>query len=210
MRLWLRWTLRKQVQEYVKFTRRIPITQDFFPSADEQKLYDEVSEYLRRGELMALPKSQRQLITLVLRKLLASSTFAISGTLRHLAVRLQKELDGDQDTGEASDSAADFEALDELVDEWDADGEPPPEDQADPSEVRNRKIKSEIRELRGFVKLAEGIQRNLSVLYALTSPDPGVSLDGEIPPYSASPRTPHPHECRAPNLRAHRSPYPTT
>jgi superfamily II DNA or RNA helicase len=153
-------TLRKQVQEYVKFTRRIPITQDFFPSADEQKLYDEVSEYLRRGELMALPKSQRQLITLVLRKLLASSTFAISGTLRHLAVRLQKELDGDQDIGEAADSAADFEALDELVDEWDADGEPPPEDHVDPSEVRNRKIKSEIRELRGFVKLAEGIQRN--------------------------------------------------
>ena len=155
-------TLRKQVQEYVRFTRRIPITQDFFPSADEQKLYDDVSEYLRRGELMALPASQRQLITLVLRKLLASSTFAISGTLRNLATRLQKELTGGQDTGEATDSAADFEAIDELVDEWEGelDGEPPPEAQTDPMEVRNRKIKTEIRDLRDFVKLAEGIHRN--------------------------------------------------
>ena len=33
--------------EYVSYTNRVPITQEFWPSEDEQKLYDMVSEYLR-------------------------------------------------------------------------------------------------------------------------------------------------------------------
>ena len=38
---------------------------------------------------MRLPSSQRQLMTLICRKLLASSTYAISGTLDALANRLE-------------------------------------------------------------------------------------------------------------------------
>ncbi len=155
-------TLRKQVSEYVQFTRRIPITQDFFPSPDEQRLYDNVSEYLRRDELMALPVSQRQLITLVLRKLLASSTFAISGTLRNLSARLQLELEGEEVQAEAAEAADDFDGLDELADEWengsDAGADPAPD--ADPADERTTKIKGEIRDLQEFVQLAESIHRN--------------------------------------------------
>ena len=82
-------TLRKQVVEYIPFTRRVPITQDFLPSDAEQELYEAISEYLQREQLFALPASQRTLITLVLRKLLASSTFAIADTLERLASRLE-------------------------------------------------------------------------------------------------------------------------
>ena len=82
-------TLRKQVVEYISFTRRIPITQDFLPSDAEHELYEAISDYLRRDQLIALPASQRTLITLVLRKLLASSTFAIAATLERLAMRLE-------------------------------------------------------------------------------------------------------------------------
>ena len=39
---------------------------------DEQKLYDLVSDYLQRPTLYALPAGQRQLMTLILRKLLAA------------------------------------------------------------------------------------------------------------------------------------------
>jgi hypothetical protein len=67
------------VTEYVRFTNRLPITADFTPTPAEQQLYDQVSDYLQRPELIALPTGQRKLITLVLRKLLASSTFAIAG-----------------------------------------------------------------------------------------------------------------------------------
>src|ERR1035437_2491343 len=66
-------TLRRQVYEYVKYTERKAITQQFSPSDEEQRLYDLVSDYLQNEKLYALPPSQRQLMTLILRKLLASS-----------------------------------------------------------------------------------------------------------------------------------------
>ena len=47
-------TLRRQVVEYVSYTNRVPITQEFWPSEEEQKLYDLVSDYLQRPELKAL------------------------------------------------------------------------------------------------------------------------------------------------------------
>jgi adenine-specific DNA-methyltransferase len=107
-------TLRSQVQEYIRFTRRVPLTQEFTPTDEEQRLYEGVSEYLSREKLLALPNSQRALITLVLRKLLASSTFAIAGTLRSLVQRLEG-----QQTSRMDDllPVEDYEALDELADE---------------------------------------------------------------------------------------------
>jgi hypothetical protein len=86
-------TLRRQVEAYVKYTKRIPLLREFVPGPDEARLYDLVSGYLRRQGLYALPNSQRQLITLVLRKLLASSTFAIAGALDSLIRRLKKTLE---------------------------------------------------------------------------------------------------------------------
>ncbi len=85
-------TLRRQVIEYIRYTNRIPLTEDFYPTDDELDLYDMVTEYLQREQLYALPNSQRQLITLILKKLLASSTFAIAGALKALSNRLKKLL----------------------------------------------------------------------------------------------------------------------
>jgi len=67
-------TLRKQVTEYVRYTNRIAILQSYTPTTDEENLYNFVSEYLREEKLYALPQRQRTLITMVLRKLLASSS----------------------------------------------------------------------------------------------------------------------------------------
>ncbi|HND32038.1 MAG TPA: DEAD/DEAH box helicase, partial [Myxococcota bacterium] len=111
-------TLRRQVLEHVRFTRRIPITQEFRPTDHEQALYDRVSEYLRRPTLLALPNSQRTLMTMVLRKLLASSSFAIGATLSALIGRL-RNVEADL----AATVARDFEGLDELVDELDGEEE---------------------------------------------------------------------------------------
>ena len=69
-------------------------------------------------ELYALPNSQRQLITLVLRKLLASSTFAIAGALETLIKRLGQTLDEKAATTDLADELdQDYEALNELADE---------------------------------------------------------------------------------------------
>ncbi len=86
-------TLRKQVQPYVSYTARKAIVQEFTPSNEEQELSRLVADYLRRPNLKALPEGQRQLISLVLWKLLASSTHAIAGALETMAKRLQGVLD---------------------------------------------------------------------------------------------------------------------
>jgi SNF2 domain-containing protein len=62
-------TLRRQVTSYVPFTKRLPMVEEFTPEESEDRLYNLVSDYLRRENLQALPASQRSLMTLVLRKL---------------------------------------------------------------------------------------------------------------------------------------------
>ena len=83
-------TLRRQVLEYINYRDRKPITQNYSPSDKELELYELMSEYLQRKILYALPFSQRQLITLILRKLLASSSFAIASTLKGLVLKLDE------------------------------------------------------------------------------------------------------------------------
>ena len=85
-------TLRRQVTSYIPFTKRMPLLESFTPDESEDRLYALVSEYLMRDNLQALPASQRSLMTLVLRKLLASSTFAIAGALTSIAKRLRAKL----------------------------------------------------------------------------------------------------------------------
>jgi hypothetical protein len=99
-------TLRRQVLEYIRYTNRIPITQEFVPTQEEQTLYDLVSDYLRRPSLQALPSSQRSLMTLIMRKLLASSTFAIAGALDTLARKLERQLGKDKNLRENSNRSA--------------------------------------------------------------------------------------------------------
>jgi len=121
-------TLRRQVLEYIRFTERKAYTQEFIPSKEEEALYDMVSEYLRRPNLYALPASQRSLMTLVLRKLLASSTFAIAGALDTLANKLERRLREDESLRqEEQDLEDDFNTYEELADELEINGEEPPE-----------------------------------------------------------------------------------
>ena len=52
----LKRTLRKQVLEYVRYTNRHAIVQEFIPTEEEQRLYDLVSGYLQQGELVRTPR----------------------------------------------------------------------------------------------------------------------------------------------------------
>jgi ERCC4-related helicase len=151
-------TLRRQVEAYVKYTRRIPMLQEFVPGADETKLYNYVSEFLQRPSLYALPNSQRQLITRVLRKLLASSTFAIAGALETLIKRLGQTLDEKAATTDlAEELDQDYEALDELADEIDtvADSSTKVSTAAEITAIR-----AEVGELESFRNLAISITEN--------------------------------------------------
>ncbi len=150
-------TLRRQVQQYVPYTARRAIIQEFTPSSEEQLLSSLVADYLRRPNLKALPDGQRQLISLVLWKLLASSTHAIAGALETMAKRLQKLLDEQGDVPNLAEALdEDFETLDETADEWDEDDTQRESSSKDPREA----IHQEIEELRHFKDLATNIRDN--------------------------------------------------
>ena len=116
-------TLRRQVLEYIKYTKRIAICEEYYPTDNEQKLYELVSGYLQRPLLYALPNSQRQLMTMILRKLLASSTYAIYGTLTRLIERLETILQKQIVKLDVDMSVLDYASLDETIEYWIDDDE---------------------------------------------------------------------------------------
>lgn len=168
-------TLRKQVVEYIKYTKRIPMTQEFIPTEDEQQLYEWVSEYLQRPNLQALPAGQRTLMTLVMRKLLSSSTYAIGGALNTIMTRLERKLKGLSKIQPEElqwyekvlvEVAEDYEGLYEEADEWeDEEGNVYTEEDIEA-------LKLEISDLRDFRDLAISITENAKgekLLTALSS-----------------------------------------
>lgn len=153
-------TLRRQVLEYIRYTKRIAILEEFFPTDDEQALYDLVSDYLQRPVLYALPNSQRQLMTLILRKLLASSTYAIYGTFCTLIERLTNILDLNNRIVESNSLVDDFETIEEEKEEW-ATEEEDDEIQTEPlTDKEVAGIRAEINELKAFRDLAYKIKKN--------------------------------------------------
>ena len=164
-------TLRRQVLEYIKYTKRIAIVEEFFPSDSEQKLYDMVTDYLSKPRLYALPNSQRQLMTLILRKLLASSTYAIYGTICSLIARLQAMLDRNE-----AASIGDNDIVNEYADdndEW-VDAEEVESYEAEelhPADIEG--IRKEIKELETFRDLAEKIKKNSKAEHLFVALDKG-------------------------------------
>lgn len=161
-------TLRRQVLEYVRYTNRIALVQEFFPTDAEQQLYDKVSVYLQREDLYALPKSQRKLMTLILRRLLASSTFAISGTLHGMSKRLEGLLDEQPKTANAEDAfvaevTQTYETFQETAEEWIDDEEDDDEESDEPkilTSEQKESVRREMEELRSFGDLAQSIIKN--------------------------------------------------
>ena len=178
-------TLRRQVTEYVRYTKRISITQDFTPTPDEQRLYEQVSAYLQKPDLLALPSGQRQLITLVLRKILASSSFAIGATLGTMIRRLEAL---QQPSTESSETAVeqlvgdDVDETDELQDEWSESDES--ESDAPPSPDSAKQLAAalaqEVAELKSYKSLAESIQTNAKGEALLTALHSGFAKATEL------------------------------
>jgi hypothetical protein len=164
--------LRRQVQEYIRYTNRIPLTIKFEPSDDEQKLYEAVSDYLQKELLYALPASQRHLMTLILRKLLASSSFAIAGTLNSLIKKLHQVIKDHKKVSVADEVSEDYELFEEQAEEWEED-----EQNEDNSltETDIEAIKLEISELEKFRDLAESIKHNAKGEKLLTALKEGFS-----------------------------------
>ncbi|MCP3098596.1 SNF2-related protein [Myxococcus sp. K15C18031901] len=146
-------TLRRQVREYVRYTNRRSIVEDFTPSPEEHDLYEKVSEYLQRSEAAAIEPGKKTLLTLCYRKLLASSTYAIAPTLRRLSDNLDKRLAAAK-LGQQALAMFEPEEAKQFVEE----GE---EWSDDPAKAPNiRVLEQEVWELRQYADLADSIKVN--------------------------------------------------
>jgi superfamily II DNA/RNA helicase len=149
-------TLRRQVKEYVKFTARRSIVEDFAPTREEQELYDRVSEYLRREDAYAIPMARRALFILVYRKILASSSFALAATLDRLADSLEQKVAGVEHAAQA-DLMLEFEGFAEEAEELFDDGSSAARPKG---QLALRRMNEELSELRACAKLARTIKVN--------------------------------------------------
>ncbi len=153
-------TLRKQILEYIQYTNRIALVEEFYPTEEEDRLYNLVSEYLQREELYALPASQRQLMTLILRKLLASSTFAISRTLDSLISKLEIIIQKHKPIEIELPFYENYEGYDELKEDWEDEDVEEIKEERIYTEEELAEMKEEIQSLKEFAELAKSIAKN--------------------------------------------------
>jgi superfamily II DNA or RNA helicase len=143
-------TLRRQVLEagHISFTKRLSNTFQFEPRDNEVELYEKVSAFLQRKDTIAFGDKPNQLVTLVVRKILGSSTAALVQTLEQILARLEKHLPVDRSV------LTDIDTTDEIAEEMD-------DDEADQQALVDPvNLAAEIEEVRGFVNLAKSIGAN--------------------------------------------------
>ncbi|MBK8583073.1 MAG: hypothetical protein IPL86_15010 [Flavobacteriales bacterium] len=165
-------TLRRQVREHVPWTERIPITIQFHPTEEEQELYDRVTEYLHQDLLYAMPDGKRHLVTMILHKLLASSSFAVTRTLEKLIKGLEYLLEEKAPSEDFMAALfADMDGLDDVEDEWEEDEEESRSAAGGEEHEKKKKsehlsaeeieaVKAELKQLKSFRELSVSITHN--------------------------------------------------
>lgn len=154
-------TLRKTVQEagHISYTRRLPVTFRFEPHEQEMELYERVSAFLQRPDTCYLGGKPNALVTMSLRKILGSSTFAISETLTRIIDRLEAQQQAEDEDLEDLDTidelAEEMQGLDEDEGDVAADRSPPRPDSLTPEEIA-----AEVQELTSYRDLARSIAAN--------------------------------------------------
>lgn len=150
-------TLRKDVSKYMQFANRVSRTFDFELGYDEAALYMRVNNFLKRDYLYSLPTANRNSMTLVIRKLLASSSFALIETFEVILDRLQKLLAGTK----SKDAQEGFELFwNYLDDDYDEDDDT--EEDADVL-FQKQQIQEEIDEVKAIIENAEKIKTNAKI-----------------------------------------------
>ncbi|MFJ3046476.1 SNF2-related protein [Herbaspirillum chlorophenolicum] len=189
-------TLRRDVLEYIKYTERKALTQPFNPTEDEQALYERISAFLQKEDSYALPKQQRHLTVLILRKLLASSSHAVAATLVTIRERLQGLLAEDkaEDDGRQlveqliAEDDLEQDYLEEDASEAEENAEvptPAPAEEGKPGAAKDAHairtaITTEIAELNAFVDAARALKTDTKAQALLKALDLGFGKMAEL------------------------------
>ena len=170
-------TLRRDVLAYIKYTNRIPVTEEFYSTDREHNLYQAVSAYLKDTDTYAFPANVRPMLTQLIRKVLASSTSALIGTLEGI-LRHLRELQNPAPTPEEDFINTLFGNDEDMLDEQLEDAEDAEEDanESDDTTIAevpldSEKLQREINLVEDFIRQAKAIgmeTKNNRLLTALT------------------------------------------
>ena len=146
-------TLRRQAQEFLErpFVARRAQVFKYSMTPREKSLYDDVTAYLLDPHILAFRGSQRRLLLIGFHRLMGSSIKALAASLRKVAQRLERMLQGQlADPGAAILADLDDEDIDLDTPTPPADAEAP-----DPEVVRK-----ELDRVRGFISRADALLRD--------------------------------------------------
>ena len=151
-------TLRKDVGKYMDFKKRTCITVDFSLSNAEAELYDQVNAFLKRPNLYSIPVNNRGLIILVIRKLLASSSFALVETFEVFKNRLNKLYQGTKSANAQEGFDLFFEFIEDEIDESEFE-----EKEDEKLIIQKQEIQEELNLVQKIVNTASVITANAKV-----------------------------------------------
>lgn len=151
-------TLRRDVGKYMDFKKRECRTIDFALSPDEVELYMRVNNFLKRDVLYSIPNANKGLIVLVIRKLLASSSYALIETFEVLKNRLQKLYEGTKSANAQDGFALFWDFIEDEIDES-AFEEIDDEDTL----FQKQQIQAEMDEVDAIIETASRIQSNAKI-----------------------------------------------
>lgn len=150
-------TLRKDVSKYMQFPKRECRAFDFQLSLDEQILYMQVNDFLKRENLYCLPTSNKNFIILVIRKLLASSSFALIETFEVMRARLEKLKEGTRSADAVDGFELFWQYLEDEIDEDSFDNE------SEELLFQRQQIQNEIDAIDEIIETATKIKVNAKV-----------------------------------------------
>lgn len=157
-------TLRRDVGKYMDFKKRVCRTVDFTLTPDEVEVYMLVNNFLKRPVLYSIPTSNQSLITLVIRKLLASSSFALIETFEVLKTRLEKLKEGTKSANAQEGFDLFWELVEDEIDESDF------EEEDDKDTIFQKKlIQEELDEVNQIIKIAARITQNAKIIALKTA-----------------------------------------
>lgn len=151
-------TLRKDVAKYMHFKKRICKTVNFSLSQDEIELYQRVNDFLKRDLLYSIPTSNRGLIILVIRKLLASSSFALIETLEILKERLEKLHEGSKSSNAQDGFELFWSYVEDEIDESEFE-----ETEDEDTIIQKQFILAELDEINIIIDVANRIKENAKI-----------------------------------------------
>jgi|LSQX01.3.fsa_nt_gb SNF2 family DNA or RNA helicase len=150
-------TLRRDVGKYLQFKKRTSKTFDFCLSKDEKILYSLVDKYLKRDISYGFPNaSNRNLLLLVVRKMLASSSKALIETFEVIKTRLVKLKQGTK----SINAQQGFDSFLSYLDDEEEETGVLETKEDDSLKYRRNAIEEEIGIVNEIITLAEKIQVN--------------------------------------------------